>query len=71
MKSEEVRNNDEISIRVKDYKVYFPYGVRGTYNAIEDKVYLSEEEDYSCVRSITETEYGDKIIYSCKWDEED
>jgi len=59
-------------IIIKDYKVYFPYGVEGYYDARDDSLHLdTSNPNYNCIRSTTNTEWGEKIIYSCKheWEE--
>ena len=55
-------------IQIKDYKTYFPYGLEGYYDARDDSLHLENIEGYNCIRSITETEWGDKIIYSCNYE---
>ncbi len=65
---EVVEENGEKTVYFRDYKVYFPYGVEGYYDARKDELHIEEyDDDYSCIRSITETEWGDKIIFSCKY----
>ena len=68
VKEEVVDGSTNISII--DSKVYFPNGVHGYYNASVDELVLDDISNYSCVRSIKETPYGDQIIYSCGWNEE-
>ena len=65
---EETRNENEISINIKDAKVYFPRGVKGTYDAVTDTI-IYEEENYSCRKEIETTSYGDRIIYTCDYKE--
>ena len=65
---EEVRNENEIDVIVHDSKVYFPNGVDGVYNALDDSL-VYEEENYSCVKSIEVTNYGEKFIYVCDYNE--
>ena len=61
---EENRNENEIDIRVHDDKVHFPNGIEGSYNALDDS-FIYEDENYSCVKSIEVTKYGEKYIYVC------
>ena len=66
---EETRNNNEININIKNDKVYFSKGLKGSYNAIDDTI-IYEEENYSCKKEIEATSYGDRIIYTCGYNEE-
>lgn len=55
-------------IQIKDSKVYFPNGIDGTYDAIEEKLNLNPpKEEYDCIRSTQTTEWGEKIIYTCNY----
>ena len=67
---EEAKEDNITQIIIKDDKVYFPYGIDGYYDAREDTLHMNNTENYECIRSITETEWGDKIIYSCHYKEE-
>ena len=66
---EEVRNENEIDVIVHNSKVYFPNGIEGYYNALDDTL-VYENENYSCVKSVEVTNYGEKFIYSCNYNEE-
>ena len=63
-------NENERIVTIHDDKVYFPYGVMGYYDAREDQLYLDDEGDYKCIRSVSDTEWGEKIIFSCKYEED-
>ena len=63
----EENNNGDILINIVDTKVYYTDAVVGSYNAVTDELVLNNNDEYECVRSIKETEYGDQIIYSCHW----
>ena len=67
---EEQKDENTWHIELRDDKVYFPNGIDGYYDAREDTVHLNDIENYECIRSITETEWGDKIIYNCHYKEE-
>ena len=67
---DEQNEDNKITIEIKDDKVYFPYGIDGYYDAREDNIHINNTDNYECIRSITETEWGDKIIYSCHNKEE-
>ena len=67
---EEQKDENTWHIELRDDKVYFPNGIDGYYDAREDNVHLNDIENYECIRSITETEWGDKIIYNCHYKEE-
>ncbi len=64
-------NGEEKIVTIHDDKVYFPYGIHGYYDARYDQLFLEDEEDYNCIRSISITDWGEKIIFSCKYNEED
>ena len=63
---EENKNNQEIEIITHTDKVYFKNGLKGQYNAIDDTIKY-EEENYSCIKELEKTEYGDRIIYTCDY----
>ena len=65
---EEERGENEINIKVHDDKVYFPNGLEGEYNALDDTV-TYDVEDYSCMKEIEATPYGEKYIYTCDYAE--
>ena len=65
---EESRNENEIDIIVHDDKVHFPNGIEGSYNALDDTL-VYEDTNYSCVKSIEVTNYGEKFIYVCNYNE--
>ena len=65
---EESRNENEIDVVIHDDKVFFPNGIDGKYNALDDSL-IYEEENYSCVKSIEVTNYGEKFIYDCNYNE--
>ena len=67
---DETKENNEINISIKDYKVYFKGNANVDYNAIEDTVKL-EAENQSCKKEIEVTEYGERIIYTCDYNEEE
>ena len=67
---EENRNNNEIDITIHDDKVHFKNGLEGNYNGIDDTIEY-DEEDYSCKKEIETTKYGDRIIYTCNYKEEE
>lgn len=41
-------------------------GLKEQYNAIDDTIKY-EEENYSCIKELEKTEYGDRIIYTCDY----
>ena len=67
---EETREDNIISITVRDDKVYFRNGLEGEYYAIDDSIKY-EVENYSCKKEIEVTEYGDRINYICNYIEEE
>lgn len=66
---EQNKEDNTISVVLKDSKVYFPYGVEGKYDARNDTIIFEHEGD-SCNRSVESTEYGEKIIYTCNRSED-
>ena len=67
---DETKENNEINILIKDYRVYFKGDANVEYNALEDSVKL-ESENQSCKKEIEVTEYGERIIYTCDYNEEE
>ena len=67
---EEERQDNEINVIVHDDKVYFANGLEGKYNAIDDTI-TYDVEDYSCKKEIESTKYGERIIYTCDYKEEE
>lgn len=67
---EEKRDNNEINIIEKDYKVYFKGDINVDYNALDDTIKY-ESDVYSCKKEIEVTEYGERIIYTCDYKEEE
>ena len=67
---EENKDENTWHIELRDDKVYLPNGIDGYYDARDDSIHLNDIENYECIRSITETEWGDKIIYNCHYKEE-
>ena len=67
---EENKEENTWHIELRDDKVYLPNGIDGYYDARDDSIHLNDIENYECIRSITETEWGDKIIYNCHYKEE-
>lgn len=67
---EEDKQDNEINIKVKDYKVYFKGNMTVEYNAMEDAI-KNTEENYSCKKEIEVTEYGERLIYTCNYIEEE
>lgn len=65
---EEKVENDGISIKIHGEKVVFPGGLEGEYNAVDDTLKYNEE-GYSCKKEIEKTEYGERIIYTCNYQE--
>lgn len=63
---EEERKDNEINIYVYYDKVYFPNGLEGKYNAVDDTITYYENE-YSCKKEIESTKYGERIIYTCDY----
>lgn len=61
---EEINNENGFNIITHESKVYFQYGIDGSYDAREDKLYL-DDDDIQCERSIKRTKYGERIIYKC------
>lgn len=67
---EESMKDNEIDITIRQDKVYFEYGLEGKYNAIDDSIEYNEE-NYSCKKAIETTKYGERIIYTCDYTEEE
>ena len=67
---EETKTDNEITISIKKDKVYFKNGVKGRYNAITDTIEY-DVDNYSCKKEIENTKYGDRIIYTCSYTEDD
>ena len=67
---EEERQDNQINVIVHDDKVYFPHGLEGKYNAIDDTI-TYDVDDYSCKKEIESTKYGERIIYTCDYKEEE
>ena len=67
---EESRNGNEIDISEKDFRVYFKGDIRVDYNALDDSIKY-EDEGCSCKKEIEVTEYGERIIYTCDYVEEE
>ena len=63
---EEERKDNQINITSYYDKVYFPNGLEGKYNAIDDTITYYENE-YSCKKEIESTKYGERIIYTCDY----
>ena len=68
--TEEKHNDNEIDVTTHQSKVYFKNGLRGKYNALDDTIEYSAE-DYSCRKEIESTSYGDRLIYTCEYKDED
>lgn len=67
---EEERKDNQINITSYYDKVYFPNGLEGKYNAIDDTI-TYYENDYSCKKEIESTKYGERIIYNCDYTREE
>ena len=67
--SEEKKDNT-IKVTTHDEKVFFKNGLYGKYNALEDTIEYSAE-NYSCVKQIEKTKYGERIIYNCNYLEDE
>ncbi|MBP3841467.1 MAG: helix-turn-helix transcriptional regulator [Bacilli bacterium] len=65
---EEKVENDGISIKIHGEKVVFSWGLEGEYNAVDDTLKYNKE-GYSCKKEIEKTEYGERIIYTCNYQE--
>lgn len=63
---EEKEENNEISITVRQDKVFFEQGLEGEYNALEDTIEY-DVENYSCKKALETTKYGERIIYTCDY----
>ena len=59
---EEETTDQMIMIQIHDSKVYFPNGY-GMYDARSDT--LIKDDDVVCERSIQNTNWGDRILYTC------
>ena len=53
-------------IEICENKVHFKNGLKGQYNAIDDSIKY-DNENYSCIKELEKTEYGDRIIYTCDY----
>ncbi len=60
---EEKVTDQVITIQIHDSKVYFPNGSDVLYDARTDT--LIKDEDVVCERSIQNTEWGERILYTC------
>ena len=67
---EEKINGNEIDITLHNDKVYFPNGLDGEYDARDDSIKY-ENDNYSCKKEIESTPYGERIIYTCDYKEEE
>ena len=67
---EEERVENEINIKIHDDKVYFPNGLEGEYNALNDTI-ENIPENYSCKKEIENNKYGERYIYTCDYKEEE
>lgn len=67
---DEVKKDNKIVITTHDDRVFFENGLYGEYNAIDDSIEY-KANNYSCVKQIEKTSYGDRIIYDCEFIEED
>ena len=63
---EEKEENNEISITVRQDKVFFEQGLEGEYNALDDTIEY-DVENYSCKKALETTKYGERIIYTCDY----
>ena len=59
-----------INITLKDDKVHFKYGLNGEYYAINDTIEYTES-NYTCKKEIEVTKYGERINYTCNYEEEE
>ena len=66
---EEKSKNGTTIITTKMDRVYFPNGLEGEYNVKDDTIRYNAD-NYSCNKDIEKTEYGEKIIYTCNYKEE-
>ena len=66
----EEQKDNVINITTHDERVYFRNGLHGEYDALNDAIEYNAE-DYSCVRQIEKTKYGERIIYNCNYLEEE
>ena len=64
---EEVLDN-EINIKLHGYTVVFKNGLKGEYDAVNDTLTYAVE-NYSCLKEIEKTNYGDKTVYTCGYAE--
>ena len=67
---EEQQHDNEINITTKIEKVHFRNGLLGEYNGIDDTIKYSVD-NYSCIKEIENTEYGERIIYNCNYKEKE
>lgn len=67
---EEKSNGNEIEITIHQDRVFFKNGLNGEYDGVNDSIKY-DVEDYSCKREIESTEYGERIIYSCDYNNKD
>ena len=68
--TEEKINENEVNITTHQYKVFFNNYLEGDYNAVTDTI-TNTPEGYSCMKNIESTQYGDRIIYTCNFTEEE
>ena len=67
---EEQKDDNIINITLKDDKVHFKYGLNGEYYAINDTIEYNES-NYTCKKEIEVTKYGERINYTCNYEEEE
>lgn len=65
---EEKFENNEIDVTVHQDKVFFEHGIEGEYNALDDTI-TYDVENYSCKKAIESTKYGERIIYTCDYND--
>ena len=67
---EEERIDNTINITIRDDKVHFIHGLNGEYNALEDSIKYNES-NYTCIKEIEVTKYGERLNYKCDYIEEE
>ena len=67
---EEKSDGNEIDITVHQDRVFFKNGLNGEYDGVNDSIKY-DVEDYSCKKEIESTEYGERTIYSCDYNNKD
>ena len=67
---EENREDNIINITIRDDKVHFIHGLNGEYNALEDSIKY-DESNYTCIKEIEVTKYGERLNYKCDYIEEE